>query len=131
MRDICSLVMYREDGEYWLSIYWTEDHVAINDFNYDYLSVIKREVAKILEEFHIMSSREIVEFNQCDDWEKKIDDYLNMFEICLGILVRLFALSNIYFSLFAGRISPMNVVERKARHAIKKVERDKMWSNDP
>lgn len=49
-----------------------------------------------------MSSREMIEFDRCDTREEKIDDYLRKFEIFLGVVVRLVALSNVYFSLFAG-----------------------------
>lgn len=67
--------------------------------------------------FRIMSYREMVEFDQCDECEKKIDDYLCKFIICLGVVVEIFALSNVYFCLFVWRMVPMNVIERKDRHA--------------
>lgn len=51
----------------------------MNDFNHDFFTDTYRTIVEILEEFHIMISREMVENDQSDDSGKKIDDYLRKF----------------------------------------------------
>lgn len=60
VQDNSSMVMFEEIDENWFSLYWTNDHVPINSFNHDFLSETEMDVLEILEEFRIMSSREIM-----------------------------------------------------------------------
>lgn len=55
------MVMFEEDDETHFPLYWTDDPMTIDDFNYGFLSKTKREFVVILEEFPIMSSKEMVE----------------------------------------------------------------------
>lgn len=55
------------------------------------------EVVEIFEQFRIVSSREIVEYDQSDETEKKIDDNLLNFYVHLGILIGLFILTMFFF----------------------------------
>ena len=71
-----SMVMYDKNGENWFIFYWMEDPTMINVFNWNLLAVTKKEVLDILEEFQMMSSREMVEFDKTEDGEKKIGNYL-------------------------------------------------------
>lgn len=71
-----SMVMYDKNGENWFIFYWMEDPNMINVFNWNLLAVTKKEVLDILEEFQMMSSREMVEFDKTEDSEKKIGNYL-------------------------------------------------------
>lgn len=80
------MVIYGEEKNYSFPLYWMDDLVVINEFNSDYLAITKMEIIEILEDFFIMSSREMVEFNQCDDWERKLDEYLRKFVLCFRCL---------------------------------------------
>lgn len=71
-----SMVMYDKNGENWFIFYWMEDPTMINVFNWNLLGVTKKEVLDILEEFQMMSSSEMVEFDKTEDGEKKIGNYL-------------------------------------------------------
>lgn len=57
-----------------------------------------------------MSSRGIVEYDQSDDREKKIDNYLHKFDVYLGFVVGIFY--------------------RKTRHSRKKFEQGGKWYDD-
>lgn len=59
--------------------------MAINNFNRNYLIIIEMEAITILEEFSIISSREMVEFDQCDDCKNLIDEYLYKLCFSLGV----------------------------------------------
>ncbi|KAI5410404.1 hypothetical protein KIW84_055782 [Lathyrus oleraceus] len=66
------------------------------------LPCLHQEVLDILEEFQMMSSREMVEFDKTEDGEKKI-----------------------------GRMVPLTIEHKKTLHARQKVARGETWSDDP
>lgn len=49
--------------------------MAINGFNYNFLTKTKREL------LNIMISREMIELDKSDNEDKKIGDYLSMFNV--------------------------------------------------
>lgn len=49
--------------------------MAINNFDFEYLTIMRREVINVLGEFNIMISRDMVELDQGAG--RKIDEYLH------------------------------------------------------
>lgn len=90
------MIMFEEEDVNWFPLNWTDDPMAINDFSRDYLSETEKEVVRILVEFHIMGYREMVEYNESNGREKKIDNYLLKFDVCLTVVVKQFTLHNVF-----------------------------------
>lgn len=74
---MASIVTTTEDNAYHFPLYWTEDHVTINNFDFEYLIIKKREVVNVLEEFIIINFMEILELDRNEDY--KIKEYLSKF----------------------------------------------------
>lgn len=55
-KDNRSMVMYDEDKYEWFPFYYTYYPMTINGYNYDFLTVVEKEVLDISEEFWIMNS---------------------------------------------------------------------------
>lgn len=51
--------------------------MIISVFYYEFLNEKKVEVFKLLEEFYIINSREIVEYHWCGDRDNMIEDYFS------------------------------------------------------
>lgn len=58
-----------------------KQHVPTNGFSCEVMRVMKREVVEPLEDLCIMSAREVVEYDQSDDDDMKIGDYLSKYYI--------------------------------------------------
>lgn len=55
-----SMVMFHENEKCQFSFYWIKIYVAINGLNYEFLTESEKDILDILDEFHIMSSRDNV-----------------------------------------------------------------------
>lgn len=58
-------------------LYRPKNPLAINNFDFEFLILTKRDVVNVLDKFNIMNSREIVELDRGDDY--KIGKYLYKF----------------------------------------------------
>lgn len=76
------MIIFEENEKNRFSFYKTEDLMAINGFNYKFLTETERHVLDILDEFCKMISREIVEF---DNANKDIGEYLQKFNHYSGV----------------------------------------------
>lgn len=59
--------------------------MAINRFNYEFLIETEREALYVLDDFCIISSWEMVEFNKIDNSGKDIGEYLCVSNYCLSV----------------------------------------------
>lgn len=75
--DAPSMVTTMEYGACHFPLYWAKNPLAINGFDFEFLTTTEREVVNILDEFNIMNSREIIELDRGEDY--KIDEYLCRF----------------------------------------------------
>lgn len=57
--------------------YWRKNPLAINGFNFEFLTKTEKEVVNVLDDFNVMSTRKIVELDRGED--HKIDEYLHNF----------------------------------------------------
>lgn len=63
-RDGTSMVTTWEDEIYYFPLYWTEDLMVINIFDFEYLTITEREMANVLEDFNITIFMERMELNR-------------------------------------------------------------------
>lgn len=75
------MVMFGASDESQIPFYQINDLVMLNVFKYGLLSETDKEVLYILDDFCIMSSKEMVESNKSDDNDKRIGYIFHNFDV--------------------------------------------------
>lgn len=71
--------------------------MTINEFNYNFLSEIERKVIDFFDEFRIISSKEIMQFDKRSNSDRATGNYLRNFNVYSDAHFKIFILINIIF----------------------------------